>query len=107
MQRKLGKLAGAGAALALLVTPTAAMAASRTTVPATSTQSATNAWTTLSAMSSASSSTASVAAAQGDFGYRGNGIPLPVLAVWAATLGLFIWILVHDDDDGGFGISPG
>ena len=109
MAGTLGKFAGAAAAMALLVSPTAAIASSGpspATLSAPSTQSA-NAWSTLSVMSSASSSAATLAAAQGDPRYDGgvSGIPLPVIAVLLATLGVFIWILVQDDDGDGFDID--
>lgn len=90
------KITSAAAATALLVSPATALASSRT---AASAPSASANWAMLSAMSSASSSSAALAAAQGDYAYRDNrGIPLPVIAVLAATIGLAIWILVHDDD---------
>ena len=100
----LRKITSAAAATALLASPTTAFASSRTAA----TPSASANWAMLSAMSSASSSSAALAAAQGDYAYRDNrGIPLPVIAVLAATIGLAIWILVHDEDDGDvdFGIG--
>lgn len=105
MSRKVGKLAGVAVALALLASPASVIASTRSV--AAPAQSAASAWTTLSTMSSASSTSATLAAAQGDFGYRGRGIPIPVLAVWLATIGLAIWILVHDDDgDSDDGLEP-
>ncbi len=106
MAGMLSKFAGAAAVVALTVSSTAAIASPRpvsAAVSAPSPQSATNAWSTLSVMSSASSSTAAL---QDDYAYRDDrGIPLPVIAVLLATLGVFIWILVQDDDDG-FTIRP-
>lgn len=97
MRGNFKKIPLAAAATALLVSPTAALASSASPAPA----STASAWSTLSAIGSATSSSASLAAVQGDMDYRDDdrGIPLPVIAVIGATLGLFIWILVHDDDD--------
>lgn len=107
MSRKVSKLAGVAVALALLASPASVIASTRSV--AAPAQTSASAWTTLSTMSSASSTSATLAAAQGDFGYRDRdrrGIPAPVLAVWLATIGLAIWILLHDDDDGNFSFSP-
>lgn len=104
MPGQLRKVAAATAALALIVTPTGAIASTRPAAPAASAQ-----WATLGAMTTSTASTTSLAAAQDGFAYdRGvGGIPLPVIAVWLAALGLVIWMLTHDDDgDLGFPISP-
>lgn len=99
----LSKFAGTAALLALLASPAGAIASSSATTP--STQSAANAWTTLSVMSTGASA-ATVAAAQGDVAYDRRGIPLPVIGVWLATLGVFIWIVTRDNDGDDFDFGP-
>ncbi len=103
------KIVALSATLALLAMPTGAIAASN--APA-STQSASTAWTTLSVMSTGTASAATTAAAQEGMseGARAGGIPLPVIGVWLATLGVFIWIVTRDKDGdldfGPFPLSP-
>lgn len=100
----LSKVTASVALFGLLASPAGAIAATSSAAPAT--QAAANAWTTLSVMSTGTSS-ATIAAAQGEQGLGAGGIPLPVIGVWLATLGVFIWIVTRDhDSDLDFGPDP-
>jgi hypothetical protein len=101
--RNRNKLTASLCAAALLISSTAASAASA--------PQAVDPWLALSAMSSSSSASTAVsttAAAQSDAAYdRGfSAPPWPALAVIAATLALAIYLLVDDEDDDGVPVSP-
>ena len=115
MSGLMGKVTAAAVATALLVAPTASIAAAPAApvaaMPATATPATANPWLALSAMTSSSSSAAAATAAAQDYDDDDDGVgfpPLPVLAVILATIGVAIYILASDDDGDldGFDISP-
>lgn len=103
MSGTLRKFTAMAVSLALISIPAVAAASAPAAQPSPA---AANAWTTLSVMSTGAS-TATMAAAQDDLSHSAGGVPLPVIGVWLATLGLFIYIVTRDhDSDLDFGPTP-
>lgn len=103
MSGSMRKITTFAAALSLMSVTTGAVAAAPAPVPApVANTSSVNPWVALGAMnsSSAAAAAASTAAAQ-DYRDEGMGFPpIPVLVIILATLGVGIWILTKDDDNG-------